>query len=339
MQSRRTILIVALSVIIGLMFIAAVILVFLGFSAFYRAESELGAKKTELEQLFQRRPFPSEHNLRTERENLKILDHEMAGLLVAMGRGQIESVDQSPPKFIAQFWETRKALTARAKEMDVALANEGDFDFGFGRHMQGNLPAPQDVPRLTQQLKIVQSLCGVLYDSRISELNGLGREEFEVDAVAGAGAKPVAAGGHRHGVASAASLNVVAPNAGLIPEGRSFGNWHFTLNFTAKEAALISVLNGLARSPLFVVVTRVEVVGDDKIFQASGETPSAGKRPARETAGKITEAGKEPPVILSRDQRVVCGRDVPLAVKMELDVYQFVRAQPASSKQKAEEAK
>ena len=339
MQSRRKILIVTLSVIIGLMFIAAGILVFRGFAAFYRAESELGVKKAELEKLYQRRPFPSSQNLKTENENLEVLNQEMAGLLAAMGRGQIESVDQSPPKFMAQFWETRKDLAARAKDMDVTLANEGDFDFGFGRHMQGNLPAPQDVPRLTQQLKIVQSLCGVLYDSRISELKGIGREEFEVDAVTGAGAQPAAAGGRRRGATVVASLNVMSPNAGLIQEGRLFGNWHFTLSFTAKESALLGVLNGFARSPLFVVVTRVDVAGDDKAFQQSGETAPAGRKPAKDAPAKAVEVGKDVPAALPRDQRVVCGHDVPLTVKMELDVYQFVKAQPAGATPKAEEAK
>jgi hypothetical protein len=338
MQSRRNILIVALFVIIGLMFIAAGALVYRGFVDFYRVESEEQAKQAELERLYERNPFPSEANLSVERKNLDTLAEELANLLTVMGQGQIESVNQSPPKFMAQFWDARRELKAKAKDMGVTFAGGDDFDFGFGRHLAGNLPAPQDVPRLTQQLKITQALCEVLYGARISELRGIGREEFEVEAVSGAGAKPVATGSRGRAVAAAVSLNTVSATAGLIPDGKLYGNWHFVLVFTAKESALIGVLNGLARSPVFSVVTRLDIDSNDTLFDRSGEGSRAARRAGAETAAaKPVEVVKE--VSVPRDQRVVCGRESPLTVRLELDVFQFVKMQAAEAAEKTKGAK
>jgi hypothetical protein len=323
MQSRRKILVIAVAVVIALMFVAAAVLVVRGFGAFYRAEAQLGDKKAEMEQLYQRQPFPSGKNLGMERSNLAALNDELTGMLEAMGKGQILSVNQSPPKFMAQFWETRKDLTSKAKEMGIGLANGEDFDFGFARHMPGNLPAPQDVPRLTQQLKIVQSLCEVLYAGRINDLRSIGREEFEVDAISGVKSDaPV--GRHRVETASS-SLNVVNAGAGTIPEGRLFGNWHFVVVFSAKNSALLTVLNGLASGPLFAVVTSLDVAGDAKLFVRSGESSPAERR----TTAEGQPAAKDAAPVVSRDQRVVCGRDVPLTVRMEVDVYQFATLPPA----------
>lgn len=343
MLSRRKILIVTLFAIIGLMFLTAGFLVFRGYLALYRTGAELESKRAELDRLYGRDPFPSEMNVKVERSNLEVLNEEMSGLLEAMGRGQIESVNQSPPKFMAQFWDARTELKTRAKELGVGLAGGDEFDFGFSRHMQGNLPAPQDVPRLTQQLRIVQALCGVLYEARIAELKGIGREEFEVDAVGSAAAKPAtpAPPPARRPAGGQVSLNVVEADAGLIPEGRQFGVWHFVIVFTAREAALINVLNGLAKNPVFTVVTRLGVVGDDKLFQRAVEAAArAEKRSGTEPTAKPAEPAKEATPVLPRDERVACGRSAtPLTVRMELDVFQFVKVQPVGGAGKAEGAR
>jgi hypothetical protein len=194
------------------------------------------------------------------------------------------------------------------------------------------------VPRLTQQLKIVQALCEVLYAARITELRGIGREEFEVDAVVGAGARADAPVVRRRGEAAPASLNVVSASAGTVPEGQLFGSWHFVLLLSAKNAALINVLNGLARCPSFAVVTHVDVTGESALFRRSGEAPPPARRAPAASGTQPGEALKETASVLSRDERVVCGHDTPLTVRMELDVYQFAKPRAAGAG-KAEEAK
>lgn len=333
MVSRRKMLMVALAVLFAVLFVAAAALLVLGFMSFHRAETALRASKGQLEFLYGRKPFPSDKNLKVESANLDTLKKELNKLAAAMSRGQAETVEQSPAKFVSQFWEVRKTLQAKARESGVKVADT--FDFGFGRHMQGTLPAAKDVGRLTQQLRIMETLCGVLYNARITELRGIGREEFEEEAVAGGVARPAddGAGGRSRGrraePAGPTALNSVNTDTGTIPEGQLFGKWHFVMTFTAREGALIQMLDGLSRSPLFVVVTRVDLTGD-------GNVVPEGKDMAPKVRGAMAKVDedKSAKVVqseLSRDLRIVCGRDTPVSVKMEIDVCQFTKQADATA--------
>lgn len=319
--------IVAAAVLFALGFLAVAVLLVRGFMDFNRVESALNTTKGQLEYLFARNPFPSEKNLETERANLTEAHRELGDLLATMSRGQVATVEQSPAKFVAQFWEIRKALLAKTEETGISVAGKKEFGFGFERLMGGQLPAAKDVARLTQQLRIVQGLCGVLYDAGISELRGIGREEFEEEAVAGGASRPAeeSAPRRRSGrgeSVAAAGLNSINAMAGVVPEGEMFGKWRFVLTFAAREGALLKVLDGMAANPLFSVVAKVELVGDSNVVTQSGETAvkaGDGEEPAAGGAAKASGAGA------AHERRVVAGRDIPLTVRMEVDVYQFAK--------------
>lgn len=332
MQSRRKLWTILLVAVIGLMFAGAGFLLVKGFMAFAQAEKQLGAKKGELEFLFGRDPFPSEANLKVERANLSLLNDQLADLLGEMARGQVQSEEQSPNKFGAQFWDVRKELFARARDRGVKI--DGSFDFGFAKHMSGVPPAPQDVARLTQQLRIVQRLCLLMFDSGITGMEGLGREEFEVDAKTSGQSEPQVRRARR-GAAEAVVLNTYNANAGVIPESDLFGRWRFVLHFTAKEDVLLSVLNRLARDPLFVSVADLVIEGDAGIKQWNTEAASA-----KTEAGEAVKEGEAASAAaVPRDLRIVCGRDVPLKTKMTLDVYQFRVMRPSPAAKPGEGAK
>ncbi len=326
MGSRRKMLIVGAVILFAVVFIAAGVMLVRGFMAFYRAESALRDSKARLEYLYARNPFPSDKNLAVERANLETLRQQLGGLLDAMAKGEVATVEQSPAKFVTQFWEIQKAMLDAANEAGVTVG--GKKDFGFERHMGGQLPAPKDVARLTQQLCIVQLLCSELYAARITELRGIGREEFEEEALAtGAGRSGDEPTTRRSRSArpdaSASALNSVNAGAGIVPEGQMFGKWHFVLSFTAREGALLQVMDRLAKSPLFTVIDKVELVGDNNVSAQSAAKATAAEGRPQDSAEKPAGA------ILSRDERIVAGRDIPLAVRMEVDVYQF--AKPAGA--------
>ncbi len=318
MQSRRKIVVIALAVVLSLFFLGSVALVVLKFIHFTDAEAVLKGDKNRLEFLYGQNPFPSAANLRVERENIQTIKQEVMDLQAAMGAGQIEPVVQSPARFITQFFDTQRNLLTKASTSGIAVPKA--FDFGFGRHMKGDLPAPQDVPRLTQQLKIVEDLCQALYAGNITSLDAFSRQEFEVDAVTGAGGK---------GAPSAARAgeidlkNSVDAGAGLVPEGEFYGRWRFSVQFKVRESGLMKILNGLANSAIFTVVTRLEIKGDEKVFERKDGAGAA----VKETGGGETE--KEAPK--TRDYRVVCGRENLLTIKMDVDVLQFAKPQAAAS--------
>jgi hypothetical protein len=202
--------------------------------------------------------------------------------------------------------------------------------------MEGRLPLPQDVPRLTQQVRIVETLCDVLFEARITELNGLGREEFEGEDSASGPAQPQpTAGRSRRGskpVAVTASLNSVNRNAGIIPPEASYGAWHFVLKFTAKERALLDVLNRFAQSAVFVVVTDMSMSSPEL---GSGRSPEriAEAQPPRRGGGE--EAASVPS---ATPGAIVSGHDLPLTVTMEVDVYQFADPSPAKGESESKGA-
>lgn len=331
MQSRRKIIIVAVAVLLSLLFLGAVALVVIKFMHFTEAREVLKADKERLSFLYSQNPFPSPANLKVERENILAIKQELMGLQEAMGAGQVEPVVQNPARFITQFFETQHGLLTHASTAGIAVPKA--YDFGFGRHMKGDLPAPQDVPRLTQQLKIVEALCQILYAGNISALEAVTRQEFEVDAVAGgvaAGSVPAAVGrGRGVPVVSSSDFeikNSVDAGAGLVPQGQLYGRWRFQFQFRSREAALLNILNGLARSPIFAVVTRLDVKGDEKLFERK-DTERAGAR-----VKTAEEPEKEAPK--TRDDRIACGRENIMTVKMELDVYQFSKPQAVAPEKK-----
>jgi hypothetical protein len=306
-------MVIALALVLGLLFLGSVALVVLKFIHFTDAETVLKEDKKRLEFLYSQNPFPSAANLSLERENIQTIKQEVLDLQLAMGVGQVEPVVQSPARFITQFFDTQRNLLAKAATAGIAVPKA--FDFGFGRHMKGDLPAPQDVPRLTQQLKIVETLCQVLYAGNITSLDAVARQEFEVDAVTGAGGKtPSAARG-----GEIEMKNSVDPGAGLVPAGQLYGRWRFSVQFKGRESGLMKILNGLANNSIFTVVTRLEVKGDEKVFERKDGAGGAGK----DAAGGETE--KEVPK--TRDYRVVCGRENLLTIKMDMDVFQFSKPQ------------
>lgn len=329
MQSRRKLLIIIVAGILALLLVGAATVMVRGFLQLQEVDQNLQNASETLTTLYSQNPFPSGGNLRLERENIKSIGEELTGLQLAMGAGQVEPVAQSPAKCITQFWETRNSLLARA---GTAIKVDKGFDFGFGRHMKGDLPSIQDVPRITQQLKIVETLCDILYAAKISSLTGISRQEFESDAALAVapgkpGPVPVKAGNEM------VVKNVVDAMAGIVPLGQLYGRWRFAVQFTARENALLNVLNGLARSPVFIVVSRMEVKGDEKVFDRK-EAEAVAAKSAENPEGKDVKDALKP-----RDARVVCGRDALVNVKLELDVYQFAKPQESELAGKREGAK
>lgn len=278
-------------------------------------------------QLYSREPFPAPENIERENANLQRIREEFKKLLDVLSEAQVDPVDQKPAAFSTQFWKVREDLLSQARDRKITVPKE--FAFGFQRHMGGDLAPYPDVPRLTQQLMIVQELCQVLYDAKIDELKAVLRDEFEGDIVAGAESPsaPVAApSGRRGGRGASAPVAPVAENpvvkdTGLIPEGELFGKMHFTLRFSARESVVFDILNKFARHPMLLVVTRVDLVAEDSAgSHPAAQAPSAESAPVPDEAAAMPAPAVDP---MDRDQRIRYGRESRLTVTLEVDVYRF----------------
>jgi hypothetical protein len=337
MGRKRSGWLIAIGSVVGVLYVLAGVLLWTGWAKLHRSGVALVSTKGVLDRHYRRDPFPSESNVQAERKNVAELDASYDQLLGKLREGQVESTEQSPPRVLSRYLESRQALLERAKSLGISRPD--DYDFGFHEMGRGDVPTAEDkttMPRLSEQIEIVNEIATVLLDAKITELRGVGREQFEKPKDAGAGAAATGGsggGGFRSRSRAAAgpagvNLNTENPAAGLVSDGALFGAWHFGLDFTAKEAALLDVLNRLARHRLFVVVTRLEVVGEDQSAMA------ALRRGARENP-KAGAAGANEEEVLPRELRIVYGQETPLSVRLDVDVYRFPKAAAAAPRQGA----
>jgi len=324
MKTGKNILFLAGSAVFAILLVVFGFLLFLVLRELHGTERELQERQAVLSEYYSRNPFPSPGNVAREAENVQLLESWLERLLSLARQGQIEPEEGSTPsRFVNTLGEKRNRLLALAQNADVKLPSR-DFAFGFDRYFVAGstLPAPEDVPRLSQQLAIIDNLCGVLFEEKISEIVAIERQEFEGGGVApGAGRRGMAG---RLGVFGGEDVT----GAGLLSEGDLYTSLRFVLEFKTKEKALISVLNRLSRHSMFCVIKSLAIdkevadVKEVKPKEDVGRTKEGEEAPAE---GTTPEAAKVDEQTLPRRSRIVSGLPVekPMRVVMCLDVYRF----------------
>jgi len=324
MKPTKNMLVIAVGVFLCILMGVAAFLLCKGISQFSATGNQFKGMVVSLRRYYNMDPFPSAENISKEQENVEELERWFDELMRLLRKGQVGPGEKSASKFMSLLSDTKNNLVALGKLRGTALPE--DFAFGFDRYSaSGVLPAPPDVPRLTQQLIIIEKLCRVFFDEKATEITAIKRDQFD-DAMApgslgteerGAGRRPVRYRRRPQEVRTAA-----IKKAGLIGKGDLFGKLHFAFEFTGKEYSILNVLNRLAAHEMFVVVTslafekRVPDVVTDDVGDDKGRTHSEKADIAEQQNGS------------SRRERMMCGRELeePMNVKLELDVYRFKEA-------------
>lgn len=282
--------------------------------AFSKADTAKGARDETLKQIesiYRRNPFPSATNVWTvknDRQKLDSWNRAMEQRLRAESAAAATN-DLTPSGFIDQLTATRRELLALAQSGGGKVLPDG-FAFGFDQYLVASaMPRPDDVRRLTLQLRMVDALVRQILASHVITLTQTDRDVFENPGAAPATtpAAPAGSGRHHHG-STAAPVRVTA----AATDG-SYARQHFVLSFEGKEHALDDVLNRLAAMPMFVVVTDLEIHREERGLRLPPERAA------------VTEKEKEKPAALPRSQRVASGSDVAplLKVQLQIDVYTF----------------
>jgi len=259
---------------------------FLSARLYSRQALALDAVTTRLQQLYRRDPFPAAVNVRKEAENLKDVIDQFNELNEFLRAGQVNLQPMKAADFM-QFRE-KSLRKLRSNLQSARIKFPEKYAFGFDKYEGGQLPAAGDIPRLVQQLKIIEALCDILQDAAIVELAAIERENFE-QALRGADAS-----GGRRGAPSPEET------ASALGGDKLVSSQHFKITFKARENAVIEMLNLLASRPMFIVVTRVEMTNPRQEYSAGGPIPTP----------------------VARERQVVLGRE-ELDVKLDLDVCQF----------------
>jgi len=305
-------------VISGAVFLVLVLfalLLLFRFSGEYRKVSRtLEQRLSTLDHLKKRDPFPSEDNVKRAQENLKILDVKLAELQGKLIEGQIETKDIQAASFPPLLEEVVTQLRLDAKVARVVLPD--GFAFGFDRYLRGELPNQEDIPRLVIQVKIVQNMARLLFDSHITELEKINRELFDEKAAP-----------KKDETTKVSRRRRRVPAASKAPDGMKrvqkthelYTSEPFCMVFKAPESSFWDVLNKMDSSNMFTVVVDID---------ATSEIPAITKEDAIKAIqeklsdkNKSTERGmrRRP---LDHEERVVSGRE-ELTVKLSFDVYRF----------------
>ncbi|MFW6152566.1 MAG: hypothetical protein ACOC6C_06275 [Verrucomicrobiota bacterium] len=297
-MTRKKIFFLAIAAVLAVLFIVSAILLFRGITEFRREEARVNNKKTQLHNYYEKKPFPSSENVEIERENVVVAREWFERTFAALRERQIETGDErSPSVFILN-------LQNKHQEIVDMFSRNKSISIGFERYLAEDMrtPRPAEVPRLTEQLAIIEQLASILSRAGVKTVGKIEREVFES---AGAGR------GRSRGRGAAKLRN---PDAGLVPEGSLYGKYRFVLSFEAKEEELLKTLNALTDHDLFAVVVFLSVEKQKGDVKHPAEIAAAGKN-AGEDKG-------EPPL---REDRLVSGLQLEksMSIRLELDVYKF----------------
>ena len=328
-----------------LLFVFAAIMLFRGIRQFGVAETNLAATRTSLDGFYRKKPFPSLDNTKKIKDNVASMDGWIRDIVDFAKRKQIDPAEtRSPSVFNNMLGKVKNGLQSKARRGGVVLSD--DFGFGFDHYVAGEPAKPEHVPRLTQQLLIINDICNILIDEKAKEIHSIGREQFDD---AGATVTSPATRGNRgrrrstsRGRASTAGGPRRASSIPASPAGDTTGEFSeddldsklkFVFEFSAKEANLFDILNKLAKNEMFIVVTSVDIEGG---AEAPTKKTAAPKKPAAgfaslltlgRTAGNDADVAKKAAykIIPSREERVMFGgkKEQPSKVRIELEVYRF----------------
>jgi len=330
-------IIVAVGCAVGaILFLGAGFVLYRGVGRFNAARQDLENVQRDLDRHYKANPFPSTDNVDLERANTKQVDAWFNALMSTLGEGNVTSTERSPSRFKIAVEAASRSLVNASQKSGTELPDEGAFAFGFDRYAgtSGTLPKPQDVPRLMEQLVIVNRLSLLLFRHRIKELGKIERDVFEAAADAPDSGEESGRGRSRdrsraRPSSRPASTSGSGSQAGILGEGDLYAKMHFAFEFRAKESALLGILNALADNKMFITVTSVslskktpELVPEIVESEAGGESIAGmafGAEPDSKASAEAQRLGPNYPV---------CGikMEVPMDIRLELDVYKFREA-------------
>ncbi len=257
-----------------------------------------------LQQLHSRNPYPSLQNVQMESENVNNLLQVYSALSDMLRKGQIDEENMEAADFMPLLEKTLRIMRTQLEGARIILP--ANFAFGFDQYAGGQLPVPDDIPRLVQQLRIVESFCSILAEAGISELSMISREVFEAGATAPARSTRTGRRGEPVAPSTATSGREPLPD---MP----YSTQSFKLVFRTREHALFNVLNRLAADPMFITLNSADVASKGQDVRA------------RTTSRPVVRQETVAPASLEatpRDQRVILRKE-DLEVSLEVEVYHF----------------
>lgn len=304
--------------------------------------------------------FPSPENIATIQQMVTELEDSRATITGALSKCNVPLVDgTSPSAFVQKLGQIIKLYAERAPIVDGAKSVTPGFAFGFDAYVGANPAMPQEgeVPLLGQQLVVISWLTGEMFKSKVSRITMIKREAQD-QATLSRSATDDSRRNRRRDSEEEEEEEEEQPRKKKRgkkkgkadePPPPLFTSQKFILEFTARQNALMDLLNGIAAMPnAFCVVSGMTISKSAKDIrlpvapevteeepEEDPEETAAERRARRRAARKAARENRKEeekaatPVAkdseLPPEMRVMSGPDVdpPLAVHLEIDVYTF----------------
>ena len=327
MKSRLNIIVLIFVVILaGLMAVSGFML-FQGIRKYNTAEKQASRLFETLSSYYKANPFPSSANVAVREGNAENMDAWATRIVEEMKKGESKVVEKSPSLFMRRLGASRKSLLVAAKSNNVVVRDL--FTFGFEQYLgdEGHRPPPSLVPQLTHQLVAIESVTRLLIENNVSSIDSIVRRDVEGTAVSARPTRERRAGrgarlaGQRPG---GAPKGEEADTDDKAEEAALFTTEKLVLEFRAREANAVAVVNALSAMPLPVAISRIEFRRDGaEIVIPPLPVPAEGES---EVAAIIPKSEQV------HDRRIVSGlTETPLWVRLELTIFRFSREETGES--------
>ncbi len=323
---------------------AAGYLVFRYQATYSKLNADLRQETDRLRGLNQGNPFPSKENIEILRKDA---DQLAAYLTKVQKTFQYDAVAPEmiePAEFAVFLERNMKEIRRAASAGGTKIPESGSL--ALERYTKGELPNIEAIPRLVSQVKIIHELVDILAAEKVEEILDVQREMFEssIKAEVEGQEQPESAQQQRQFASSTATAGSSAMES--MPHSESndlFDVERVQVSFSANEHAVWEVINSLARSKMFAVVSHVEIHNGLVITVKPPQAPAAAPAPAATAQASSDIFGAAQPaaapvepvaavVVPPREERVVAGRE-PIRVDLVVDVYRFTPPSEAPAKE------
>jgi hypothetical protein len=317
MNWKKNIPLIVGGAVVVLLLIAAAVFLALYFRGYSEVRSELEAGSRSLQRLVDRDPYPSEDNIEAQRDNLDLLTLQLQNVVDSLKSRERPVETMEAAEFPHLLQKTINGLNEKARQIELP----DRFAYGFTRYAEGALPVDHHIPRLVRQIRNIELICGILFETGIESLDGLRRQEFEQMARDEGEMMEERSRGRRREAPAAASpgrgdglaAEEYRDDLGLLAAET------LVLSFTAKESAVWEILKKLADIDAPVVVTDVDATNESIRRSFEGSAPREEVLIEANEAANREQVVRHPP----REERLVAGRE-SVEVSMRIDVYRLL---------------
>ena len=275
-------------------------------------------------------PFPSAEAIASIKSNEMAYAAWKAGSIKLASKGDCPP---SPPGLAPTvFKNTLYEQVTKMQKLPGGVVGRicaSTFQFGFDKYLgeSGGTPEQKDIPRLHAQLTTITNVVDLLAKSGVLEVRAFERLESPEEAEDGNARNAKGRNKGGKGKPEKQEASSVEPQ-----------RYDFRLEYTVRASGFVKVLNGLAKSPRFYIVSDFgfEHEGEslkarlDRMTSASGETSSRSRR--RRDQEKKEQENAEGGFVTNPET------DSPILVRMKLSVYDFGTGGSRADAEKAEDA-